>query len=238
MTHNPTLTAGVSYYGQGLGVSVSAMATQMEVLKAHADNIANFGVPGYRKTKPFVTSFAQYLGPDGIDNAKIDEIGRLRQTNQPLDLALAEQGYFKVQAPGSGTISHTRDGRFQLTKEGLLQTQDGKSVLNSSGQPIKLSSVPGDLKRGVKIDDHGVISVLDPLSGTFKPEHKLAVVDEAGSVAKKTDVKQGYVEDSNVMLQEEFVGLIPLRRHFEANRQVFMLQNDNLSKLISELGRG
>jgi flagellar basal body rod protein FlgG len=233
----PVLQTGVSYYGSGLGLSINAMATQMEVLKGHADNIANFGIPGYRKQTPHVTTFAEYLGPNGVEVTKSNEIGRLRQTNMPLDLALAEQGFFRVQDAKTGHVSQTRDGRFMLQKDGMLTTMTGQHVLNELGQTIQITNPPSDLKKGLKIDDHGILTVLDEQSGKFNPVGRLSVVNEGGQKAAKIDVKQGFIEDSNVMLQDEFVGIIPLRRHFEANRQVFMIQNDNLSKLISELGR-
>ena len=49
-------------------------------------------------------------------------------------------------------------------------------------------------------------------------------------------VKQGYNEYSNVSLQNEFISMMPIIRNFEANRQIFMIQNQNLQKVISQLG--
>ena len=49
-------------------------------------------------------------------------------------------------------------------------------------------------------------------------------------------IKQGYNEYSNVALQNEFMSLMPIIRTFEANRQIFMIQNQNLQKVISQLG--
>lgn len=49
-------------------------------------------------------------------------------------------------------------------------------------------------------------------------------------------MKQGYNEYSNVALQNEFISMMPVIRNFEANRQIFMIQNQNLQKVISQLG--
>mgnify|MGYP006200332063 CR=1 FL=1 len=65
----------------------------------------------------------------------------------------------------------------------------------------------------------------------------LGVVSQDGSTAAEVDVKQGYVEDSNVYLQKEYTSIMPVRRQFEANRQLFIMQSDQLSKMIQELGR-
>jgi flagellar basal-body rod protein FlgF len=66
---------------------------------------------------------------------------------------------------------------------------------------------------------------------------RLAVVTETGEPAGKVDVKQRMVEDSNVFLQREFTEMMPIRRNFEANRQLFIMQSDSLSRMIQELGR-
>ncbi|MFQ8626819.1 MAG: hypothetical protein ACLSA2_10405 [Candidatus Gastranaerophilaceae bacterium] len=46
---------------------------------------------------------------------------------------------------------------------------------------------------------------------------------------------QGY-NNIQTTLQNEFIGMMPIIRNFEANRQIFMIQNQNLQKVISQLG--
>ena len=41
---------------------------------------------------------------------------------------------------------------------------------------------------------------------------------------------------NNVSLQNEFLAVMPTVRAFEANRQVFIMQNTNIQKAISQLG--
>ena len=64
----------------------------------------------------------------------------------------------------------------------------------------------------------------------------IGVVDANGLLVMEPKVKQGYNEYSNVSLQNEFIGMMPIIRNFEANRQVFMIQNQNLQKVINQLG--
>lgn len=64
----------------------------------------------------------------------------------------------------------------------------------------------------------------------------LGVVSADGAIVMDPQVKQGYNEYSNVSLQNEFIGMMPIIRNFEANRQIFMIQNQNLQKVISQLG--
>ena len=76
----------------------------------------------------------------------------------------------------------------------------------------------------------------------FNPDTKkvmniaqLGVVDANGIVVMDPNVKQGYNEYSNVALQEEFIKMMPIMKNFDANRQMFMLQNSVLGKAISQL---
>ena len=64
----------------------------------------------------------------------------------------------------------------------------------------------------------------------------IGVVDSEGRVVTRPEIKQGYNEYSNVSLQNEFIGLMPTIRNFEANRQMFLIQNQNLQKVINQLG--
>src|SRR5690606_36088743 len=151
--------------------------------------------------------------------------------------ALNCQGYFqKLNALGG--IELTRDGRFQIDKDGSMRALDGKRILSAAGIPIQLPIVPQDPDRQVKVSPMGDITVYDPASGEALPAGRIGVATESGSLVGDVDIKQGYVEDSNVMLQEEYVAIMPLRRQFEANRQMFILRSDSLSRMIQELGRG
>ena len=62
------------------------------------------------------------------------------------------------------------------------------------------------------------------------------MVDSNGMTVTDPKIKQGFNEYSNVSLQNEFISLMPVIRAFEANRQIFMIQNQNLQKVISQLG--
>lgn len=227
---------GYVYDSDGLTISIKAMHTQMALLNVHTDNIANFGIPGYQKKNAVVTSFAEYLGPNAVQPMTDTEIGRIRKSGNPLDCALNNKGYFqKINALGG--VELTRDGRFQLDKDGYLRALDGKQVLSASGTPLKFSIIPQNLDKAVKITPNGEVQVYDVKKGETVSMGRLGVVSQNGSAADKIDVKQGYVEDSNVMLAEEYTAIMPLRREFEANRQMFIIQNDALSRMIQELGR-
>lgn len=231
-----TLSGRVSAMDDGMTVSIRGMVTQMAVFNIHSDNIANYGMPGYQRKDPMVTSFAEYLGPNAVDSVTSTEVGRLRLTEQPLDLALNMQGYFQ-RLNKTGSVELSRDGRMQIDRQGFLRSMDGKHVLSTSGQPLQLSIIPKDLKKQLSVSSNGEIHVFDTKSGKMVSQGTIAVASVNGSLLSDVDMKQGYVEDSNVYLAKEFTSILPLRRQFEANRQLFIIQSDGMSRMIQELGR-
>lgn len=226
----------ITYQGDGLGLSTKAMLAQMTLLNVHTDNIANFGVPGYQRKDPVITSFAELLGPEGIEKVTSTEIGRIRKSGNPLDTALNTKGYYQ-KLNAAGGVELTRDGRFQLDRDGYLRALDGKQVLSSAGIPMRFPVIPQDLEKQVKVAPNGEVTIYDAKKGEMIRVGALGVVSQDGSAAAEIDVKQGYVEDSNVYLQKEYTSIMPVRRQFEANRQLFIMQSDQLSKMIQELGR-
>ncbi|MEB3287802.1 MAG: flagellar basal body rod C-terminal domain-containing protein [Vampirovibrionales bacterium] len=226
----------VNATGDGLEISVQGMMTQLGIYDIHAQNLMHFGLPGYQRKDPVVTSFVEYLGPNGVDKAVSTEIGRIRQSGNPLDCALNTKGYFQLMN-ADGTVELTRDGRMKMDKDGFLRSVDNRPFLSASGVPVQFSVIPTELEKQVKITANGDVTLYNLKTGKIDYTERLGIVSETGSVADKVDVKQGFVEDSNVMLQNEYTAIMPLRRQFEANRQLFIIQNDTLSRMIQELGR-
>ena len=80
------------------------------------------------------------------------------------------------------------------------------------------------------------ISVFDYNAEKLVDAGYLGIVDSNGMAVLNPDVKQGYNEHSNVVLQNEFMAIKPVVRNFEANRQIFLIESTNLQKVISQLG--
>lgn len=227
------LYGGVSS-DDGFTTSIKGMHLQTQLLAISDENINNFGKIGYQRKIPVVSSFTQYLGANALSEVKDNAVGRIRTTGNSLDFALAKNGYFQYQTPNG--VELTRDGRFKLDKNGYMLTQTDFKVLSSNGQPIKFKVIPNELK-DIKVGLDGTITSMDPDKKESYKVGKISVVSDKGSIASEIDVRQGCTEDSNVRLESEIYGIVPVRRNFEANRQLFILQNSELSKVIQELGR-
>jgi flagellar basal body rod protein FlgG len=233
-----TFNTGINYQGDGMFVAARSMAGYLHAVNIHSDNIAFSGIPGYQAKKPVMRRFIEHLGPLAVDSATNEEIGRLRRTGAPNDLALVSEGYFQVMDPNTGDVQTTRDGRIRIGADGQLLTIDGKKAfLDTSGAPLTLPRQPTDLAKQFKVTEDGSVLYYNPYGGDMIPVGRFSVVSAQGDPAKEVKVSQGFSEDSNVMLAQEFAGLLPKRREFEANRQAFILQSDSLAKMIQELGR-
>lgn len=228
------INGGIRYCEKGLTASLRAMHVQSELIGMYNENVGGFDKIGYQRQEPVVSSFTEFLGVHGLSKTTDDKVGRIAMSENPLDLALANKGYFQVQTADG--IKLTRDGRFKLDKQGNLLTLEDDKVLSNAGVPIQLPVVPEQLK-DIQINAKGLVSVLNRKTNKFETAGFVGVVDTNGVVVMNPEVKQGYNEYSNVSLQDEFIGMLPIIRNFEANRQIFMIQNQNLQKVISQLGQ-
>lgn len=227
------INGGVRFCEQGIKSSIRAMHLQSEILGMINENVSGFDKVGFQRKEPVVSSFTEYIGIHGLSNTVDDQVGRIMVSKNPLDITMANKGYFQVQTPEG--VKLTRDGRFKLDKEGnLLNIQDHK-VLSDAGLPIKLPVVP-DNPTEVVVNTKGKISVFDKTTGKLLDAGFLGIVDSNGLAVLNPDVKQGFNEHSNVVLQNEFMAIKPVVRNFEANRQIFLLESSNLQKVISQLG--
>ena len=116
-----------------------------------------------------------------------------------------------------------------------MLTLEDFPVLSDAGMPIRLPVVPENIDK-VVVNSEGKVSVYDKASNTLSDAGILGIVDANGIAVTSPDVKQGYNEYSNVSLQNEFLRVKPVINNFEANRQIFLIESNNLQKVISQLG--
>lgn len=228
------LQGTVSNTQRGLHDSIGAMHLQMELMGIGNANVQGFDKVGYQRKDPVVSSFAELIGVHALSEATDDKVGRIVETVQPLDLALANKGYFQILNK-DGSIELTRDGRFKLNEKGELLGLNDQKVLTQGGSPIVLPFMVESLK-DIKIDTSGKIFAFNQETKKLEYIDTIGVVSSDGKTVLEPDVKQGCLEFSNVNLAQEFLEMLPYRKNFDANRQLFMLQNQALAGAIQQLG--
>lgn len=227
------INGGVRFCEPGMRASIRAMHVQSEILGMINENVEGFDKVGFQRKEPIVSTMTEYIGIHGLSSTVDDQVGRIMVSKNPLDIALANKGYFQVQSPNG--VKLTRDGRFKLDKYGNLLTLEDFPVLSDAGLPIKLPVVPDNIDK-VTVNSKGLVRVYDKNTNKLVDAGVLGVVDANGMAVLKPEVKQGYNEYSNVTLQNEFLAVKPVIRNFEANRQIFLIESSNLQKVISQLG--
>ncbi|MCX7749083.1 MAG: flagellar basal-body rod protein FlgG [Clostridia bacterium] len=177
--------------------------------------------------------------------------GNFEKTDNPLDMAIDGEGFFKIQGP-KGNIVYSRDGSFKISvsEEGnRLTTSDGYPVLDESDNPIvlnidiaRLNIAPtGELSY---VDDQGAIVPMDQKIGLVKFPNRYGlecigknfyVQNSASGAAvpdselgQKSTISQGYLESSNVQVVEEMVKLIVAQKAYEVNSKAIQAADEML----------
>ncbi|MBR2068955.1 MAG: hypothetical protein IJ877_04250 [Candidatus Gastranaerophilales bacterium] len=229
------IAGAINFEGGGIAQSINAMQLEMNIMGIFSENVLGFDKVGYQKKEAVISSFAEYIGSNALSYNVDNQVGRLSMTERPLDLALSEKGYFQV-LNNDGSIELTRDGRFKLNKDGELLTQTDQKVLSSGGAPIVFPRVPEKLE-SIKIGLDGKIGIFDDETRGLVPAGTIGVVSDDGTLVSENCVRQGYVENSNVALEKEYIEMSNYKRSFEMNARMFRLQNSRLSNAIQTLGR-
>jgi flagellar basal-body rod protein FlgF len=164
------------------------------------------------------------------------------------------QAYFTVRDITTGDNYYTRAGHFVIDTQGFLTTGDGSSVLNSNGEPIvipngttmeQLSVTPDfQLYNSTTNENLGqfLISRIDnPNELISKGNTKFMLADGAtattAQVGDGVEVRQNYLEGSNVDPAQSAVNLMSALRAYEANQKVVQFFDRSLDKAVNEIGK-
>ena len=236
----------------------TAMGGASHILQQQASvgqNLSNVNTPGYRAA---VNAFrAVPLVGEGLPTRSfvVDSTagadftpGVMQPTGRNLDMAVQGAGWIAIQME-NGSEAYTRNGSFQVSPEGILQTRAGLNVAGDTG----LITIPPNTE--VTVGKDGTISTvptgLPPnqvvLVGRIKlvnPAEEQMVRGDDGMFRTKdgkpaaadiaVKVAPGNLESSNVNTVEAMVSMISLARQFDM--QMKMLQSaDNNARQASQL---
>ncbi|MFN3921535.1 MAG: flagellar basal-body rod protein FlgF [Caldimicrobium sp.] len=245
-----------------LGLLEALEAAQLLERKFSAvtNNLANVDTPGYKADGvSFKEVLMKKIGPRYIKTFKetssyLDsQQGILEPTQNPLHLSIVGEGFFKVQTPQG--IAYTRAGNFTLDAERRLVTQQGYPVL-ANGAPIILD--PGMAVEGLvtidniklRVSPEGILSIdgteiarldivtFDDLTKLKKIGENLYLSEGAQEMmAINYEVRQGYLEKSNVNPIKEMVNLIEIHRTFEAIQRSIRGYDEATEKLLETTRR-
>ena len=216
----------------------------------------NMVMPGAAATQQTTVAAGLQIGLGSRSSASeiIQLQGDLSSTGNPLDLTVEGQGFFQVTLP-SGETAFTRSGAFHMDAQGNVVTADGNPLEPSITIPQGATSVT--------IGSDGTVSVTQPGQTAAQQvgNIQLALFANPGglnSVGKNLflattasgdpvlgtpggseglgQIEQGYLEQSNVSVVDEFIQMIVAQRSYEANSRVVRAA-DEMFQLVNNLGR-
>ena len=256
---------------RSLYTAASGMMAQQQNIDNISNNLANYQSTGFKKAR---VSFEDLLyatmdspgaeatggktqigmGVRTVATEKMFTQGQLQATNNPYDVAIQGEGFFKVQLPDGGS-AYTRDGAFQY---------DAKTsqLKNASGCTLGIQ-IPKDMTN-IEITSEGVVKGVR-LNGDGKPEtigqikltrflNPNGLQAIGGNLFKATEacgaatedvpnknglgaVCQGHLEKSNINIVEEMIAIVQAQRSFEMNQKGVQAA-DEMMRQTNQLQRG
>src|SRR5579884_954027 len=222
----------------------SGMTAQQMNVDNIANNLANANTAGYKMRRaqfqdllyqnvvqPGAAAGQQTTVPAGLQvglgtraagNEIIFTQGNFQETDNPLDVVIQGNGFFQIRTP-NGDLAYTRNGNFQLDRNG--------NMVDSNGNMLEPQITIPPQAQSITIGQDGTVSYTEPgqTAAQQAGQIQLAMFQNpaglnslGGSLYKPTDASgdptvgapgapegfgtlmQGYTEQSNVNVVEEF----------------------------------
>jgi flagellar basal-body rod protein FlgF len=222
---------------RGLYIAASGMVAEQMRQDQIANDLANASTPGYKADRVTQRSFGdlllknqatgQMVGPLGLGvqaNAMTTDLAPqpLRETGEPLDLAIAGEGWFAVSTP-QGT-RYTRNGQFSASARGTLVDAQGNEVQGRGGGTVRI-----DAQGHVNPRDVAIFT----LTRATKQGDNLFTGTPAG--AGTGTVRTGALEGSGVDPTRTMVDMIASFRAFEAGQKTIQTIDESLHKTATQV---
>jgi flagellar basal-body rod protein FlgG len=194
------------------------------------------------------------LGTRAASNEIVFTQGNFTATNNPLDLVIQGRGFFQIRL-ASGDLAYSRAGSFHLDRDGNLVTSDGDPLEPAITVPPDALSITISADGTVSFTQPGqtaaqlggqiqLASFQNPAGLTslgrnlYQPTDASgdAIVGVPGGQEGLGNLLQGYLEDSNVSVVQEFINLIAAQRAYEANSKVVKAA-DEMYQQVNNLTR-
>ncbi len=223
---------------RGLYIAASGMLAQLTRQDQLANDLANVSTAGYKADRVSQRSFGELMLTNRQNGQTIGAIGLgsqitkfstdlrqqpLKQTDEPLDMAITGEGFFGVQTAQG--VRFTRDGSFQSGPGGMLVDQVGNPVLGPDRRPVRLG--PDGTVPATAV---GVFAVTAPV----KQGDALFTGTAAG--AGSGTVQTGQLEGSGVDSAHTMIDMLASLRAFESAQRAITTIDTTLRAAANQVG--
>lgn len=234
-------------------VALSRQAGLRRQLDVIANNMANMNTTGFKgQNMMFVDHLVKNRSAERPLESKVAYTrdiatwrdyseGPLKDTGNPLDVAVRGDGYFVVDTPDGER--YTRNGRFVLNEQGQMVTERGDTVMSEGGQPFTfppedheisiardgtVSSAAGDLGRLRVVRFENPQTLQESYAGLYAGEEEAQPVDNP-------DIVQGMLEGSNVEAVVTLTHLIEVNRQNASVGKFIEGEDERIRRMVREL---
>jgi flagellar basal-body rod protein FlgG len=244
---------------RGIYTAASGMVAETIRTDSIANNLANVNTAGFKRDQAVSKDFGSILIERINDGAEAVPIGQLglgsiidqiapihsqgvvKKTDNQLDIAIDGKGFLAVNTPNG--IRYTRNGSFTVSGRGQLVTHEGYQILGQNG-PINTNNGKVDFTpdgavvvNGVEVDRLRLVDFND-VKQLMKQGASLYETPANLRPSKSSaQIRQGFLEMSNVNVVSEMVNLINSFRSYESNSKAIEAQDQLLQKAANEVGK-
>ncbi|HTI72316.1 MAG TPA: flagellar basal-body rod protein FlgG [Candidatus Limnocylindria bacterium] len=189
-------------------------------------------------------------GSQLVATSRLFTTGELTQTGNQLDVAIQGDGFFQVQM-ADGTFAYTRDGSLKRGADGRILTADGLPVSGFQAIPagttainiaptgeVTVTSNGGNQTYRVPLVRFANPNGLQSMGRNLFRETPASGTAETGNPGENGfgELRQQYVEGSNVKVVEEMVNMIVAQRAYEVNSKAVQAA-DEMMQIADNLRR-
>ena len=232
-------------------VALSGQVALQRRMETIAHNVANSSTAGFRAENVSFRAILSRTGPDTTAFASggapwlSREAGEMKQTGNPLDVAVQGDGWLAIRTP-DGT-AYTRDGRMRMLESGELRTLTGHPVLDAGDTPIVIdpaAGMPAIARDGMLTQNGRQIGALGlfrlPEGAPLSRYDTSSVMSDAPAAPVldfvSNGVAQGFVEGANVNPVMEVARLMMVTRAFESVSRLVETSDTAMQEAIRTLG--
>ena len=231
-------------------IGLSKQVVLRENMSIIAQNVANLNTPGYRGQNMLFSEYVEdprYMKEDismvlDYGQYQMTDPGSLKETGNPLDIALVGNGFLGIQTPNG--VQYTRAGNLTLDAEGILRNARGMAVASDGGGDIIFRAMPKKfplIKRSCfnrrRQIGQLMIAEFDNYQELNPAGNGLYETTAAPIPATKTTVLQGRIEGSNVQAVVEMTRMIDVSREYQAVQNMMQSEHERLRSSAQRLAK-